>query len=117
MAAIRQLVGIDKDQELLEAAKSGRCDVIEKLLKKTSGSSLLNFRLVSLGPLSHLTGIIHCITLQDQGFTHVILHQPLQLHVLFPYYLTLLYAYAYALGIKPLQHGVNMHTYTLQHTT
>nr|XP_022307379.1 uncharacterized protein LOC111113399 isoform X4 [Crassostrea virginica] len=43
MAAIRQLVGIDKDQELLEAAKSGRCDVIEKLLKKTSGSSLLNF--------------------------------------------------------------------------
>ncbi|XP_062614181.1 uncharacterized protein DDB_G0284459-like [Saccostrea cucullata] len=42
MAAIRQLVGIDKDQELLEAARHGKCEVIEKLLKKsTSGSSLL----------------------------------------------------------------------------
>jgi hypothetical protein len=47
MAAIRQLVGIDKDQELLEAARNGKCEVIEKLLKKsTSGSSLLtNLRL------------------------------------------------------------------------
>lgn len=48
MAAIRQLVGIDKDAELIEAAKNGKCDVIEKLMKKsTSGSSLLtNLRLV-----------------------------------------------------------------------
>lgn len=69
MAAIRQLVGIDKDAELIEAAKNGKCDVIEKLLKKsTSGSSLLtNLRLVGFRLLD-----IHCITLQDQGVIHVI---------------------------------------------
>lgn len=41
-------MGIDKDLELIEVVKNGKCDVIEKLLKKLiSGSSLLiNFRLV-----------------------------------------------------------------------
>lgn len=73
MAAIRQLVGIDKDAELIEAAKNGKCDVIEKLLKKsTSGSSLLtNLRLV--GFRSAFTPIRYTsITLQDQGVIHVI---------------------------------------------
>ncbi|XP_055998045.1 ankyrin repeat and sterile alpha motif domain-containing protein 1B-like isoform X10 [Ostrea edulis] len=48
MAAIRQLVGIDKDQELLEAARNGKCDVIEKLLKKSTGASSLLTNLSSL---------------------------------------------------------------------
>lgn len=74
MAAIRQLVGIDKDQELIEAAKNGKCDVIEKLLKKsTSGSSLLtNLRLVDFRSAFTPNIYIHCITLQDQGVIHVI---------------------------------------------
>lgn len=73
MAAIRQLVGIDKDQELIEAAKNGKCDVIEKLLKKsTSGSSLLtNLRLVGFRSAFTPNIYIHCITLQDQGIIHV----------------------------------------------
>ena len=36
---IKSFVGIDKDSELLEAARQGKTDVIERIVKKKQGSS------------------------------------------------------------------------------